>query len=118
MKRIIIIFSFYFLAACGDKQVEFEQSKWSENIDGFYKFREVMVKDLMEKHLKRGMTYKQITDLIGKPEIYSNLKTNIIGYTLMEDYGWNIDPIETKTLLIELTTDSLIQNLKVEHWRK
>jgi len=110
MNRLMIIFSLCFLAVCGDKQVEFDQSNWNKSVDGFYQFREVMVKDIMENHLKKGMTYKQLTDLIGEPENFGNLKTNTIGYTLMEDYGWDIDPVETKSLLIELTADSLIQN--------
>ena len=114
----MIIFCFCLFAACDDKQIEFDQSKWNMSVDGFYQFREVMVKDLMENHLEKGMTYKQLTDLIGKPENFANIETNTIGYTIMEDYGWDIDPVETKTLLIELTTDSLIQKFKIEHWKK
>jgi hypothetical protein len=114
----MIILSLCFLSACGDKQVEFEQSKWNESIDGFHQFREVMVKDLMENHLEKGMTYRQLTDLIGKPENLANLKINTIGYTLMEDYGWDIDPVETKTLMVELTNDSLVQDFKIEQWKK
>ena len=117
MRRLMII-CFCFFAACSNKQIEFDQTKWNKSIDGFYEFREVMVKDLMENHLEKGMTYEQLTDLIGKPENIANLKANTIGYTIMEDYGWDIDPVETKTLLIELTTDSLVQNFKVEHWKR
>lgn len=36
----------------------------------------------------------------------------------MEDFGGDIDPIETKILMIELTNDSLVQNFKIEHWKK
>ena len=118
MKWLIIIYCICFLSACGNKQLDFEKSRWNESVDGFYKFRESMANDLMENHLEKGMTYQQLIDLIGEPENLGNLKENIIGYTLMEDYGWDIDPIETKTLLIELTADSLVQDFKKVHWKK
>lgn len=38
-------------------------------VDGFYEYRESMVNDLMNNNLEKGMTYKQMTDLIGEPEI-------------------------------------------------
>ncbi|MCB0651254.1 MAG: hypothetical protein KDC85_08265 [Saprospiraceae bacterium] len=118
MKNLMMIFCLCFLSACGNNQLDFEISKWNESVDGFYKFRELMTNDLMENHLKKGMTYQEFTDLIGEPENFANLKTNTIGYTLMEDYGWDIDPVETKILLIELTADSLVQDFKIQHWKK
>jgi hypothetical protein len=36
----------------------------------------------------------------------------------MEDYGWDIDPVETKSLMIELTADSLVQDFNIKHWGK
>ena len=118
MKNWMIIFCLYFLSACGNDQLDFEKSKWNESVDGFYKFRELMANDLMENHFEKEMTYQELTDLIGEPENFANLKENTIGYTLMEDYGWDIDPVETKTLMIELTADSLVQGFNIKHWKK
>ena len=118
MKKLMILFCLWFLVSCGTEQLDFEKSKWNESVDGFYQYRESMAKDLMENHLKKGMTYQQLTNLIGESENFANLKPNTIGYTLMEDYGWDIDPVETKTLMVELTADSLVQDFKVEHWKK
>ena len=118
MKNLMIIFCLCFLSACGIDQLDFEKSKWNESVDGFYKFRELMANDLMENHLEKGMTYQELTDLIGEPENFANLKENSIGYTLMEDYGWDIDPVETKTLMFELTADSLVQDFNIKHWEK
>lgn len=39
-----------------------------------------------------------------------------MNYLILEDYGWDIDPVETKTLEIELTEDSIINKYKIEHW--
>ncbi len=118
MKKLFAILCLCFLGSCGTDQLDFEKSKWNDSVDGFYKYRESMAKDLMENHLKKGMTYLELTDLIGQPENFANLKENTIGYTLMEDYGLDIDPIETKTLMIQLTADSLVQNFRVKHWKK
>ena len=118
MKNLFIIFCLCFLGSCGTEQLDFELSKWNESVDGFYKYRESMAQELMENHLEKGMTYQQLTDLIGEPENIANLKHNTIGYKLMEDYGLDIDPVETKTLMIELTNDSLVQDFKIEHWKK
>lgn len=114
----MIIFCICFLGSCVTEQLDFEKSKWNESDDGSYKYRESMAKNLMETHLKKGMTYQQLTDLIGNPENFANLEPNIIGYTLMVDYGWDIDPVETKTLIIELTADPLVKYYKIEHWEK
>ena len=117
MKNFMIIFCLCFLSACGNDQLDFEKAKWNETVDGFYKFRESMANDLMKNHLVKGMTYQELTDLIGEPENFANLKENTIGYTLMVYYGWNIDPVETKTLMIELTADSLVQDFNIKHWK-
>ena len=118
MKNLMVIFCLYFLSACGNDPLDFEKSTWKENIDGFYKFRESMANDLTENHLEKGMTYQELTYLIGEPDNIANLMENTIGYTLMEDYGWDIDPVEIKTLIIGLTVDSLVQEVNVTHWKK
>jgi hypothetical protein len=115
--KIFIISFLFLILSCGIKEIEFEKSKWNESFDGFYECRENMVSDLIENHLQKGMTYKHLIDLIGKPENFANLKKNTIGYIIMEDYGWDIDPVETKTLIIEITKDSLVKNIKIEHWK-
>lgn len=58
--------------------MEFDKSKWNERFDGFYKYRENMVQDLMESHIKKGMSLKNVIDLLGEPENYQNNKTNEI----------------------------------------
>jgi len=72
----------------------------------------------VKNHLRKGMTYKQLTDLIGSPENYADLDKNTVIYGVMEDFGWDIDPVETKTLKIKLTNDSLVKDYKIELWKK
>lgn len=118
MKQLMLLFCLCVFNACGDTQIEFEKSGWSQRSDFTYTFRESMVEDLMENHLEAGMTYEQVTDLLGEPETLSHSEENTIGYTIMEDYGWDIDPVERKSLMIQLTADSLVQDFRVSHWKK
>lgn len=121
MNNTILLFFFYIMlltiSSCGPKEIEFNKSKWNERFDGFYLHREEIIGDLMSNHLRKGMSYKELTDLLGQPENHSNLDDNNIEYGIMEDYGWNIDPVETKTLRIELTKDSLVNNYEIIHWK-
>ncbi|PJE45185.1 MAG: hypothetical protein CUR32_01285 [Flavobacterium sp.] len=117
IKLFYITFLLLTILSCGHKENVFDKSKWSQKIDGFYQYREEMVEDLMSNHLRKGMSYKELQNLLGEPENYTDLEENTIAYGIMEDYGWNIDPVETKTLRIELTKDSLVSGYKIIHWK-
>jgi hypothetical protein len=112
----IFIFSLFFVS-CGAEQKKFDKNTWNEMDDIMYANRESMVTDLMKNHLRQRMTFKEVVELIGKPENYTNTKSNTIGYEIMVDYGWDIDPVKGKTLYIELTNDSIVKNFKLEEWK-
>jgi hypothetical protein len=113
---LTFIFSLFF-ASCGTKQKKFDKNTWNEMDDIMYANRESMVTDLMKNHLRQRMTFKEVVELIGKPESYANIKSNTIAYEIMVDYGWNIDPVKGKTLYIELTNDSIVKDFKLEEWK-
>lgn len=97
--------------------MEFDKSKWNERFDGFYEYRENMVQDLMENHLEKGMELKKVFELLGEPGNYQNQEEKEIIYEIMEDYGWNIDPMETKELYIKFDKDSIVTQFKLKHWK-
>ena len=103
--------------SCESKEVKFNKTSWNERIDGFYLNREEMVNDLVSNHLHKGMSYTELVETLGRPENYSDMETNTVAYGIMEDYGWNIDPVETKTLRIKLSKDSLVESYKIVHWK-
>lgn len=113
---ILIITFILLLHSCGIEEKNFEKASWNEKDDMFYSNREKMVKDLMGNHLKIGMNYDEVIELLGNPENYANLKPNIIGYEIMVDYGRNIDPQSGKTLYIEFSGDSLVKHIRLEKW--
>ena len=113
----IYILLILFLTSCGGQEMKFDKNKWSERDDIFYANREKMITDLMENHLKNGMTFKEIQNLLGSSENYQNDPPNTIGYEITVDYGWNIDPQKGKTLYIEFTNDSIVKDFRVEQWK-
>ncbi len=98
--------------------MKFEKSNWNKSFDGFYEYRENMVQDVMENHLKKGMKLKKVIELLGKPSNYQNKNDYEIIYEITVNYGWNIDPIEVKELYIEFDKDSTITNFKLKHWKR
>lgn len=118
LRCIVILFiSILIFASCESSEMKFNKSKWEEQSDGFYEHREKMVNDLTKNHLRKGMTYEELVNMLGTPENYADMEINTIVYTIMEYYGSNIDPIETKTLRIKLTKDSLVEDYKIIHWK-
>ena len=117
-RSILIIFTLAFIfAGCEKNEMKFDKKKWHERDDIFYAFRENMVNDLMKNHLKKGMSYKEVINLLGKSENYTDGHPNTIGYEIMVDYGWKIDPQKGKTLYIEFTKDSTLKSVKLEKWK-
>ena len=99
---------------------KFESQKWKTanmNSEENWSLRWDMMNDLRNDYQLIGMSKNEIIKLLGEPENYSDLEENTIAYGIMEDYGWNIDPVETKTLRIELTKDSLVSGYKIIHWK-
>ncbi|WAC02144.1 hypothetical protein N7U66_04690 [Lacinutrix neustonica] len=107
-----------FFSSCDDKKEKFNQEKWDNYKSGIgvEENRLNMVDDLIKNYIQKGMTYKELTNLIGQPENYANLEKNTIGYELIVDYGWDIDPVEDAKLLIEISQDSIVTKFKIEYW--
>lgn len=114
--KLIYILIIVLLTSCSKPQIEFDKEKWNEREDMFYANREKMVKDLMNNHLKKGMTSKEVVNLLGSSDNYQNIPENTIVYEITVDYGWNIDPQKGKTLYIEFDEDSIIKDIKLQEW--
>ncbi len=114
---IIICLSFIFLACNTDKP--FDKTQWIVKSDlGEYPHRNSMIKDLTSNFKITGLSYKELIDLIGEPEMNIVGEKNQICYKVLTEYGSDIDPISSKTLIIKLNNDSTIADFKVDEWRK
>jgi outer membrane protein assembly factor BamE (lipoprotein component of BamABCDE complex) len=115
---ILVILIITIFSSCTNKTQKFEKGNWNKIIDGFYVNRENMVEDLTNNYLKKGMKYEKIMLLLGNPQNLNDEMENTISYELMTDYGWDIDPVEVKTLKIKIAKDSTLLNWEIEHWKK
>ncbi|MBC7413279.1 MAG: hypothetical protein H7331_12590 [Bacteroidia bacterium] len=106
-----------FLSSCELKREKFNSKRWIEiDVNTYYKQREPIVNDLMENYLHNGMSYNEIINLLGKPEIQE--ENNLIGYTLELCFGLDIDPVESRNLMMQLSKDLLLKEFKIEEWKR
>ena len=118
MKTIIYFLFFIFLTSCSNNE-KFDKVKWQEQGDlRMYTHRKSMLNDLIKNYKLIGLSYKQLINLIGEPENYSDKEKDKVYYEIETDYGTDIDPIYTKSLQIKLTKDSIVESFTIKEWKK
>lgn len=101
------------LFAC-TQRMDFDKEKWKEKDDLVYKYRDAMLQDLTTNYKLVGLSYNQLTDLLGNPESYTNTNSKEVYYLVVEDYGWDIDPVYLKHLVFTINQDSVVINFKIK----
>jgi len=78
-----------------------------------------MVQDLIGKHQLIGLTTRQVRDLLGDAD-HTELgeKPNCVTYQVLLDFGWDIDPVHTKDLVLEFNEDSIVTKVDLLEWKK
>ena len=85
-----------------------------------YPYRKSMLKDLTTNHQLKGLTYKQLIDLIGEPQKNLVGKSDEIYYPITTEYGHaNIspDPVASITLAFKLK-DSIVTDFRIDKWKR
>ncbi|MDP4237967.1 MAG: hypothetical protein Q8904_00660 [Bacteroidota bacterium] len=115
--KLIVILVFILLPfACSN--TKFEKTGWIYQSDvGMYPNRENMLKDLTENNTLKGLTYRELIAKIGPDENYNSGYDTCIFYSIMTDYGRNIDPVYTKNLVFKFNNDSVVVDYKIEEWK-
>jgi hypothetical protein len=103
-----------FLFATGCKR-DFDRKEWLEGDGISFPYRESIVGDLLEQHPLKGLTYKQMTGLLGTPQ--GNTKTGVY-YEIKVDYSPKADPDDSKYLICHLNKDSVITKAEIRNSRK
>ncbi len=98
------------LPAC-QPDLDFDKTRWLEEVDGYYPRREAMLEDLTTNHKLKGLTYSELVELLGKPMITDNL--NVLSYDVVTDFGTDIDPVYNKDLMFILNSDSIVMSFKI-----
>lgn len=114
----IIFLIVILLISCEQKQVKFEEKKWKTRNDIDYNHREFMIQDLKENYLKPGIKYNEVEKLLGKNYNERSEGSIQLQYEIYTDFGTDIDPVETKTFIVNFTSDSVFVNTRIDHWKK
>lgn len=123
LTRLLLVLSIC-LTGC-DRAVPFEKSGWQKKFDGDYPNRDAMVQDLLDNHTTLvGLTTRSMTDLLGEED-----RVDLVGkpkaegrkymtYQVLEEFGWNIDPVHTKYLVLEYNEDSIVTKVDLLEWKQ
>ncbi|MBD1393082.1 hypothetical protein [Mucilaginibacter glaciei] len=112
MNKYYLMILLFALSSC---QQKFDKNLWSERNDlGMYPNRKSMLDDVVKNHKIKGQSYKQIIELLGKS---TGLEDNKLYYNIITDYGWDIDPIYAKDLIITFNRDSIATGFNVKEWK-
>lgn len=72
--------------------------------------RKSMLDDVIKNHAIKGRSYRQIVELLGEEES----EANKLYYNIITDYGWDIDPIYLKSLVITFDKDSIATGFEIK----
>lgn len=112
MKKSCILFLILLCFSC---QQKFNKRLWEYRDDmGMFPNRELMLDDVL-KHVKiKGRSYKQIVTSLGET---TGITDGKLYYNIALDYGWDIDPLYSKDLIIYFNRDSVATGYKVQEWK-
>lgn len=122
LTRAFLLFSIC-LAGC-DQNIPFEKNGWQKKFDGDYPNHNAMVQDLLDNHKLAGLTTRSITELLGEEDRIDLTERpkaegrNFMTYQVLVDFGWNIDPVHTKYLVLEFNEDSVVTKVDLLEWKQ
>ncbi|MEZ4788430.1 MAG: hypothetical protein R2811_00245 [Flavobacteriales bacterium] len=111
------------LTGC-DQSKPFEKDDWKKKIDWDYPSRNAMVQDLLDNHELTGLSTRSVTDLLGEEDHVDLVERsntngrNYMTYQVLLDFGWDIDPVHTKYLVLDFNADSIITKAELLEWKK
>ncbi len=117
LKIIFILFFIIPIIQTCNRDCHFDKTKWMEREDLSYPHRDVMLDDLVSNYELTGLTYQQLTDLLGPPDSLSD-KSNEVVYEIKVKYDIDVDPVYVKNLVFEFSPDSTVKIFKIEEYHR
>jgi hypothetical protein len=108
--NIILLLIAVVFTGCKGK---FNKIDWEAKGDPGFPDKDYMVDDLLTNYKLKGLSYKQVLQLLGQPS--GKDSTGIFYETLLEYSG--IDPGHGKNLVIEFNKDSLVTKAYIDEWK-
>ena len=116
--RLIYIFALLTMLTSCDSELKFDSKKWKEYGDlDTYPYRELMIRDIVDSKKLVGQKYQTVIDSLGQPETWTIERENELWYSVVIDYGSDIDPVYTKHLTLTMAADSTIDKVEIREWR-
>jgi hypothetical protein len=114
--RILVLSGCFCLLNCNQGKNEkannallFDKTKWAEQYDNDYPYRDKMFKNLFETDTLKKLRKDGILSILGQP---TRSDTNYLFYILSQE-RIGILPLHTKTLVIKFSGDTTVEWVKI-----
>ena len=117
ISRFSLISFIFILVACNSHK--FESKLWKEKDDIYFPYRTKIVEDLIKSKILINISQPSMLEILGNPDgkdTTKNGKIKSCWYSIVDYYGFDIDPKYSKSLSIEFDTLKNII-LKVEIYK-
>ena len=115
MKNIFLLLTFFIFTSCQiNSQIKFDKEKWLLKENNKYIYREEMLEDLVTNIQLKGLTRKQLIDLLGSSENMWETDKNLF-YPILQNYD---EPPHIITLAIVINEKDLVDYFEVIDNRK
>lgn len=117
-KITICLLLFVTIAGCRRKQ-KFTKELWNLGDGLSYTSRDFIVDDLLANYKLKGMHYKDVRRLLGKPDDTATLKTSYQIINTLNEYNPKNKPVYKKYLELYFSKDSVVSRTNIyEHTDK
>lgn len=115
--RLFVVIGILFSCCVQEHNAKFESERWQDYEDAVFppKARAAMLNDLVSNQKLVGSDYNDIIELLGIPD---DKDSTSLAYKVSVRYGFEIDPIYIKELVLHFGTDSTINRYTIEEWSK
>lgn len=102
-----------------EQHIKFDKKIWcSYNDLDLHEERNQMLKDLLENYDLKGKSIYEVELFFGCIESIDTINQPFnMQYNVYTNYGWDIDPVHTKTLMIFLDNKFKVKNVKISEWK-
>jgi len=105
------------VVVCVSCRQKFDKRRWTESVESTIpdSYRSEVLPDLLENRRLVGLRTAELTHLLGQPDFTDSVS---ITYKIIEEYGFDIDPVRTKDVVFEYSSDSVVTSYSIVEWRK
>jgi hypothetical protein len=112
---VLVFIGFVFVWYMNHRAISFDRNIWLDENGSDSTLRLRMVEDLTSQYHLIGMTRGEIINLLGDPEIISDVGKNVMYYCLREQHDTN-GQSSIDDLILILDDSDHVKEVKIKHW--